>query len=236
MKSYRIADLTVNYDSSGRTLKLSEKYEIPYTDAPDMTLCVNQTDKEKFKKLFPNAEVTDWEYFIFSTYFAWHLIENNGFVFHSSAVAVNGNAYLFSGNSGAGKSTHTQLWLKNFSGCEILNDDKPAIRLNNGIFTVYGTPWSGKSDLNENKSALLKGICFVQKGDHNSIKRLTPLESIPKIMEQTLRRSNYKRTEIFLNLLDALLKTIPVYSLTCLPDDDAAKLSFKTMTQGKNNE
>ena len=35
-------------------------------------------------------------------------------VLHSSAIAVDGNAYLFSAHSGTGKSTHTSLWLDHF--------------------------------------------------------------------------------------------------------------------------
>lgn len=35
---------------------------------------------------------------------------SGGFYLHSSAVELDGRAYLFSGKSGVGKSTHTRLW------------------------------------------------------------------------------------------------------------------------------
>ena len=46
---------------------------------------------------------------------------------------VDDYAYVFSADSGTGKSTHTQLWLEHFGDrAYILNDDKPAIRLIDG--------------------------------------------------------------------------------------------------------
>ena len=51
---------------------------------------------------------------------------------HSSAVVLGGRAFLFLGSSGTGKSTHSALWLKNFPGARLLNDDNPALRLEDG--------------------------------------------------------------------------------------------------------
>ena len=43
---------------------------------------------------------------------------SGGFYLHSSAVELDGRAYLFSGKSGVGKSTHTRLWQQIFGdGC-----------------------------------------------------------------------------------------------------------------------
>ncbi len=51
-------------------------------------------------------------------------------MFHSSACVVDGNAYLFLGKHGAGKSTA----LKRFSGnATLLNDDKNIVSINGNI-------------------------------------------------------------------------------------------------------
>ena len=78
--------------------------------------------------------------------------------------------FYIKGGSGTGKSTHTALWLKNFAPrASIINDDKPAIRIQkDGIF-VYGTPWSGKTDQNKNVKVPLQGIAFLERGEENSI-------------------------------------------------------------------
>ena len=73
---------------------------------------------------------------------------------HSSAVVVDGYAYLFSADSGTGKSTHTGLWKQHFGDrAYIINDDKPAIRKVDGEWYVFGTPWSGKTDTSVNPRA-----------------------------------------------------------------------------------
>lgn len=48
---------------------------------------------------------------------------------HSSVICLNGQAVLFLGESGTGKSTHTRLWREHIPGATLLNDDSPIIRL-----------------------------------------------------------------------------------------------------------
>ena len=106
---------------------------------------------------------------------------------HASAVVVEDEAYLFSADCGTGKSTHTSLWLKYLADKNpyILNDDKPAIRVTeNGIF-AYGTPFSGKNDINENKKVKVKGICFLEQAPQNSIEKLEISEAFKLFWGQT---------------------------------------------------
>ena len=46
-------------------------------------------------------------------------------VAHASVVSHIGSGYMFLGKSGAGKSTHSQLWLDNMPDTELINDDNP---------------------------------------------------------------------------------------------------------------
>ncbi len=108
---------------------------------------------------------------------------------HSSAVVVDGYAYLFSADSGTGKSTHTGLWLEHFKEkAFIINDDKPVLRLENGQWFVYGTPWSGKTDLNINVKAKLGAIVFLERAKENHITPIEVKEAIPLFFNQTVRR------------------------------------------------
>ena len=85
--------------------------------------------------------------------------------------AMDGQAYLFSADSGVGKSTHSRLWQQVFGDqrVTIINDDKPALRLRDGVWYVYGTPWSGKYGLNHNLCYPLAGICFLERSKTNKI-------------------------------------------------------------------
>ena len=61
--------------------------------------------------------------------FYWDILRLGGMMLHSAAVEYEGVAYLFSGPSTVGKSTHTRLWREVFGeGVQFFNDDKPALR------------------------------------------------------------------------------------------------------------
>ena len=153
---------------------------------------------------------------------------------HASAVAWNGRAYLFSASSGTGKSTHRQMWQQLYGEKNIIafNDDKPALRFFEGKWYAYGTPWCGKEGINLNVKAPLAGICFLAQAQENRIRRLSPMEIIPRIVDQT---NWHQRTQNeMMNLLDNisnLIQKIPVFLLECTPTTDAAKLSSETMSK-----
>ena len=94
---------------------------------------------------------------------------------HSSCVVYEDKAYLFSAPCGTGKSTHTQIWLKRFPGAYILNDDKPAIRIMEDGVYAFGTPFSGKTDLNVNKGEMYALLGVNGAGKTTTIKMLSCL-------------------------------------------------------------
>lgn len=160
-----------------------------------------------------------------------HLLRFDGMLLHASAVAMDGKAYLFSGPSGMGKSTHTRLWQQLFgSAAQVFNDDKPALRLVDGCWYAYGTPWCGKDGINQNCKVPLGGICFLKRGRENTIRALAAAEAVPLIYGQTMyplrKRENALR---LMSAVDKLVRMIPVYELENLPNADAARLSYETM-------
>jgi serine kinase of HPr protein (carbohydrate metabolism regulator) len=166
--------------------------------------------------------------------FYMQLLQYNGLMFHASAIAYAGKAYLFSGPSGVGKSTHTGF-IKEAFGEKVLiiNDDKPALRYVDGCWYVYGTPWSGKDGINQNIKVPLAGICFLKQGMQNHIRRLTAAEAVPQMFMQTnfplKKKENMHR---LLSAIEALVQQIPIYELENLPVQAAAQLSMETMRRG----
>lgn len=163
--------------------------------------------------------------------FGSQLLMHDGLYLHSSAVELDGKAYLFSADSGVGKSTHTRLWQQlHGSKARIINDDKPALRCLDGVWYAYGTPWCGKDGINQNRRVPLAGICFLKRGERNAIVRLSSMEVLQRIMTQTMHKFTRKeKTTALLSHLDKLLSQIPVFELECLPDEAAARLSYETM-------
>jgi len=183
---------------------------------------------------YPGANKDMVEYLDSGFQFYCELLKFSGFYLHSSALEYEGRAYLFSGPSGMGKSTHTRLWQSLFGeDAKVFNDDKPALRRLDGKWFAYGTPWCGKDGININMKVPLGGICFLRRGDKNSIRRLSEIEAAAQIISQTMHRfKDVKNLDLLISHVNKLVREIPVYELFCLPDTDAARLSYETMRRG----
>ena len=56
------------------------------------------------------------------------LLKYNAILIHSAALSVDNQAYLFSANSGTGKTTHMNLWQERFGErAFVINGDKPKL-------------------------------------------------------------------------------------------------------------
>ena len=163
-----------------------------------------------------------------------HICENmaayNVFLLHSSVIEVDGYAYAFAAKSGVGKSTHTRLWLKNVPNARVLNGDKPLYRLEpDGSLTVFGTPWNGKENWGERLSAPLAAVCFIERGETNSIRPATELETVQRLGHQMYLRGNRALVTRQLTLMNGLVRAVPYYVLACTVSDEAALLAWNTM-------
>ena len=150
---------------------------------------------------------------------------------HGAAISYNNQAYLFTAPSGTGKSTHIRLW-KKYLGEEvkIVNGDKPFIHIDKNKSVIYGTPWAGKERWQRNCCAPLNGICFLQRGTVNSIRRMEPEECLPLLLNQVYIPDDSLVAGLTLDLIDQLIKTVPLYLLHCDMSENAVRCSFEVMT------
>lgn len=238
MNYYKIADLYVAMDCETEPTKSRcRPYAVSAVETPDIVIVGKQSEAAaRAKEAQSDMTEAEWEYGVYGGYFYHDLIKFGGMMLHSSAVVVDGKAYLFSAHSGTGKSTHTSLWLKLFGECAyIINDDKPALRNIDGKFYVYGTPFSGKHDISRNTRVPLGGICFLSRAAENSICEMDKNDVIFNMMEQTVRRLSLPMMDKMLTTLDLLLKEVKVYKLECNMEDSAAVLSYETMSGERYN-
>lgn len=231
IKGYKICGLSLKCDFRYETMiKRSEKYLFPI-EAADITIPYNPAAMEAYGKLAPLLNKDDLELMYTAQRFYIDLLKFDGFMLHSSAVEVDGRAYLFSAPSGTGKSTHTEQWLKLFGDkAQIINDDKPAIRIENGKIYAYGTPWSGKSDLNVNGGFPIGGICVLERSETNFIEPLDEGTAVFSILNQTLRPSDPQNMSMLLDLLDKVIKAVPVWRMGCNISVEAAKMAYEAMS------
>lgn len=155
---------------------------------------------------------------------------------HSSVLLYHGAAVLVLGESGTGKSTHTRLWREHLPGAELLNDDSPIVRIEEGIATVYGSPWSGKLPCYRNEHYPIRAFLRLSQAPHNRIRRLRPIEAIGALLPSCPPAFAHDKELLdgTCAVVSALLAHTPCYHLECLPDAEAARLSCRTIFADEN--
>ncbi|MEE1315122.1 MAG: hypothetical protein UHS49_05090 [Faecalimonas sp.] len=171
-----------------------------------------------------------------------NLLECRTVLFHGSAIAVDGEVYIFTAPSGTGKSTHTRLWRDMLGArAQMVNDDKPLLRLNgDGSVTVFGTPVNGKHYLGGNVALPLKCVCVIEQARENQIEPVSVRDGFQALFLQTYLReyprnldvSSMKRT---LEVLGGIMEK-PLWRLKCNISREAAKLSYEAMSGKKLEE
>lgn len=237
MAIYEFAGCTVSYEP---LYPLLQRQMEPYRSTektqgkkaePDIVLTGTKGYYEKKQKQHTNLTKEQCEYIFAGAEFYRKLLHYQGFMLHASALEMNGRAYLFSASSGTGKSTHAGLWQKTFGEgrVRIINDDKPAVCEKDGIFYACGTPFSGKTDKNENRRAPIQGLCMLQRGKENRIRQITAKEALPLLLPQTLFSGQAEEVDRLLFMLDSFLQTVPVYRMECTISKKAAEMAYAYM-------
>lgn len=153
---------------------------------------------------------------------------------HSSVVVKGGWGYMFLGRSGTGKSTHTSLWLKNISDTSLLNDDNPVVRIVEGNAIVYGSPWSGKTPCYKQEKVKVGACVMLEQKPYNRISRQDVLRSFSAMMSScSLMVWDSGSYDCLVETITLMVSSVPMFRLECLPDEDAAMLSYKTINRNE---
>lgn len=228
MEKFVIAGLKTEYKVRGELLReRSKSYKADFDDSEtEIKLNIKEDFIKMKKEEIPYLSLDEHEYMWTCEAFYNELLRHNGMMLHSSCVEKDGFAYLFSARSGTGKSTHTHLWLKNLEGTRIINDDKPALIYDNGKWYACGTPFSGKTDENIDVKIPVRAITFLHRSEENTVKKIPPFQAVSLLIEQTIKPADRSLAENMLELADLLLREVPVFSLGCNLQDDAAVVAY----------
>ena len=164
--------------------------------------------------------------------FAEYLILHDTLLVHGSTVAVDGKAYLFAARSGTGKSTHTRLWMAAFGGRTLMvNDDKPFLEITDAAVLAHGSPWSGKHGLDTNTCVPLAGICLLERGVENVIRRVSPLELLPMLLHESYCPRDPGQHDRYRALVEELARRVPLWRMDCNREPEAAQVAHNAMSQ-----
>lgn len=194
--------------------KILETYLYSENEKADITLSIPK-EMEAEHEIFVRTNI--WNYLAFENV----LINHQGFILHSSFISWQNNGILFTAPSGTGKSTQADLW-KKYEDADIYNGDRTIIRKIEGKYYGFGSPYAGSSGIYRNDSAPIKAIIVIEQGPDNVIRRLRGREAFLPLFRETLMNTwNKEYMEKMTDLLMDAAYQIPVYHLSCRPDQDA---------------
>lgn len=199
----------------------------------DIAFEQEMTDRERELEGLPPLKMEDalLESTALQRKIAEKLFEYDTLLFHGSVVAVDGNGYLFTAQSGTGKSTHTRLWREIFGERAVMvNDDKPFLRVKSDGVQVYGSPWNGKHRLGNNTDVPLKAICILERGEQNEITRISANDAVSMLFQQSNRPRQSALLPKYMELLEDITNKVAFYRLKCNMEPEAALISYQTMS------
>lgn len=227
-----VTELEPRYDDSR---ELAEPFRYEGSRETDIKLHVS--DKllnNLMEKAAAGTTVGEMENFALGNDFNRKAIAFSTMLIHSSALVYDGGAYLFSADSGVGKSTHTRLWLQAFGDTvHILNDDKPVVKLCDDKAVCYGTPFDGGSGIALNESYPLQAVIFIDRGETNSVRVPDNKEVIQRLYFQTAHMVNAATAVQMLDNIEKLLSLTRFYVLTCNMELSAAYTAFDAVIGGR---
>ena len=149
---------------------------------------------------------------------------------HACGWKYQGQALLFPGVSGAGKTTICNQLMASGHGV-ILSDDRMVLRQTADGLDACGTPWPGDAKQARNESAPLRALCFIEKAAENRLTPIPPAEALKRLFTTasvpwfvpTMR-------DLALAVVEHLVATIPAYRLDFRPTPAVADCLLPLLT------
>jgi len=142
-------------------------------------------------------------------------LTSDAVMMHASCAFDGEKGRMFSGFSGAGKSTMSMIW--SAAGNQIINDDRLIIRKTDTGFNVHNTPMYYKD---MPKVAPLSAVYLISHSPENKIKKLSGAMAVTRVMAFCIQ-NNFEQQFIQkrLNIFTELSLQVPVYDLGFVPNE-----------------
>lgn len=144
------------------------------------------------------------------------MLDRGQLVLHSSYIIHNGEAILFTGNSGIGKSTQAEFWRAE-RGAEVINGDRCLISLRNGKYYANGYINCGSSGICRNVTAPIKAVVILGQASANSVRKPGAIEAFKAILPQCAYDiKSAEQTEKAIVLISELISNVKVLRMNCV--------------------
>ena len=211
------------------------KYEKRYLfipgDATPYALCEEVDDNKTVIYLDRKytSEIVNDVMFVSLLSLEKRLHKYNQYILHSAYILHSGQAILFTGPSGIGKSTQADLWDK-YKDIKIINGDRSVLTEKDGKIYACGCSYCGTSQYCENVSAPVKAIVILEQSYNNEIKKAAYKETVKDLFKQiTINYYNEKFFNDALDFIDAIIENTNVYLLKCNISKEAVDVLYNRL-------
>lgn len=204
------------------------------------TLAVTDALWERHKNVVDDCISNEYaEFYALLGISSRELLKYGKCLFHGVAFVWHEKAWIITAPSGTGKTTQYRLW-KHLYGDEIelINGDKPVIECRvDGSVWVYPSPWNGKENYSGKASAQLAGIIYLEQAKYNKIERMSIRDLMIPIYRQFLFYGDYESEIRAVGKMEnQILRTIPVWRLSNLGDEESVRMSHEMMLKFKEDK
>jgi hypothetical protein len=145
------------------------------------------------------------------------LARQGGFLVHAASAIRHGKAFLFSGISGAGKTTISRLAPPDAT---LLTDEISYVRRQGNRYLACGTPFAGElARVGENQSAPLSALFLLEKGLQNRIEPVGATEAVQRLLRNILFFADDRAlVELVFQSACEFASLVPIRRLVFVPD------------------
>jgi hypothetical protein len=157
---------------------------------------------------------------------------HGGMMIHACGIGDGGRGMVFAGPSGAGKSTMAELWQRH-GGAKVLNDDRLILRKSGGRWYAYPVPGVGRPQPAPSQGVAVEAMFLLSHRDENTAKP-KGLSNAASSLLPHIALPTYDTLAIgtVLELVEELLKEVPLYELGFVPDESAVDFVRGVVSQG----
>lgn len=228
---------------AGHTVGIDSMYAEVYSlcknylcnDKPEILVATNNDDILLERDEISNSSDSYLETLSVYRKICESMLQFDVFLMHGAVIADGKSAYMFTAESGTGKTTHIRKWLDKLKNAYVVNGDKPLIRITEKEVIACGTPWCGKEQMETNIMVPLKAIVLMERGEDNSIEEISFRQAFPDLLHQTYRPTGTEQMKKTLKLVSQLNGKVHFFRFVFNNlKNDAFDVAYHAVTGGIN--
>ena len=221
----------INFHLEGTMLLFKDYLKDTNCEAADIQ--VEEEDLTRYPLICPDGILRPVsEKYMLMAHVSNHLLHFNRILMHGTSFLWQGRAWMFTAQSGTGKTTQLNLW-KMLRGkeIEVINGDKTIVEAG-GDHNVWlhPSPWTGKEGDNGTKKGKLAGIIVLEQAKDNEMVRLTIRDAVLPIYQEFLMLAKDEEEVISAGkIAERIIQSVPVWRLRNKGDPESAELTHSVL-------